>query len=51
MEHLCNLIHSLPDAGDIFAGDLARFRDRMCLREAGRCRVGIPTLELAMGGE
>lgn len=43
-------IRVLPDLEGSFAGDLARFRKRMCLREAGRCRVGIQTPELAIGG-
>jgi len=43
-------IRVLPDFEGSFAGDLMRFRKRMCLREAGRCRVGIQTPELAIGG-
>ncbi len=42
-------ISALPDVEGKFAADLARFRKRMYLREAGRCRVGIQTLELAVG--
>jgi ArsR family transcriptional regulator len=51
MEHLSYLIRSIPDEDALFAGDLARFRDRMCLREDGRCRVGIQSPELAAGTE
>lgn len=43
-------IRVLPDVEGSLAGDLARFRKRMRLREAGRCRVGIQTPELAVGG-
>jgi ArsR family transcriptional regulator len=43
-------IRVLPDIEGKFATDLARFRKRMCLREAGRCRVGIQTPELAVVG-
>lgn len=43
-------IRVVPDADGKFAADLARFRKRMGLREAGRCRVGIQTPELAVGG-
>jgi ArsR family transcriptional regulator len=32
---------TLPDQGKVFQTDLARFDERMCLREDGRCRVGI----------
>ena len=51
--HLTRLwaaIHAIPDANGEFAADLARFRKRMCLREDGRCRVGIQTPEFAVGG-
>jgi ArsR family transcriptional regulator len=51
MEHLAHLIRSIPDEGDVFTGDLARFHERMCLREDGRCRVGIQTPDLAVGAE
>lgn len=51
LEHLSHLIRSIPDEDGLFAGDLARFRHRMCLREGGRCRVGIQSRELAVGGE
>ena len=43
-------IRVIPDATGEFAADLARFRKRMGLREAGRCRVGIQTPELAVSG-
>lgn len=50
-ERLCDLVCSLPDRDNAFAGDLALFRDRMRLREDGRCRVGIQTPDLAAGAE
>ena len=42
-------VRVIPDANREFASDLARFRKRMALREAGRCRVGIQTPEFAIG--
>jgi len=48
MEHLSDLIRSIPDEDDVFSGDLARFRERIGLRADGRCRVGIQTSDLAM---
>lgn len=50
LTHLYATIRSLPDAEEIFAADLVRFEDRMALREAGRCRVGIQSTEFAVGG-
>jgi ArsR family transcriptional regulator len=41
-------IKLLPDTGREFAGDLARFRKRMRLRNRGRCRIGIQTPELSV---
>lgn len=49
MVHLSDLIRSIPDVGDLLASDFARYRDRMCLREDGRCRVGIQSPGLATG--
>lgn len=40
-------IRALPDAEKVFAADLVRFRERMRLRERGRCRVGIQSAEFA----
>lgn len=51
--HLSRLwatVRVIPDATGEFAADLARFQRRMRLREAGRCRVGIQTPELAVSG-
>ena len=50
--HLTRLwaaIRVITDTNGEFAADLARFRKRMCLREGGRCRVGIQTPEFAVG--
>lgn len=43
MAHLLEAIRALPDRSRIYAADLKRFRKRLCLREGGRCRVGIVT--------
>lgn len=51
LEPLYQMLEALPDNDGVFAADLARFRERMCLREGGRCRVGIQNPELAAGGE
>lgn len=40
-------IRALPDVDGTFSSDLRRFRERMRLRESGRCRVGIQTPSLA----
>ena len=32
---------ALPDPDQVYQADHARFKHRMCLREGGRCRVGI----------
>lgn len=40
-------IRALPDSDGTFAQDLRRFRERMCLRQSGRCRIGIQTPSLA----
>lgn len=41
------MLRALPDSDGLFARDLHNFRQRMCLREDGRCRVGIQTASLA----
>lgn len=43
---LFKLIASLPDDNEVHADDLARFNQRLCHREDGRCRVGVLTDEL-----
>lgn len=49
LRSLWRVVERLPDDG-LFAADLKRFRKRMRLRDGGRCRVGIQTPELAIGG-
>ena len=43
MKKLMATVCALPEPGQdkVFQADLARFEERMCLREGGRCRVGI----------
>lgn len=41
------MLRALPDSDGLFARDLQNFRQRMRLREDGRCRVGIQTASLA----
>lgn len=47
IKRLYAAILALPDSDGTFAADLRRFRERMRLRESGRCRVGIQTPSLA----
>ncbi len=51
LDRLHEALKALPDVDGCFARDAERFRQRMCLREGGRCRIGIQTPELAAGGE
>lgn len=46
LKKLYATIRALPDTDQIYQADRARFEERMCLREGGRCRVGIQTGEL-----
>lgn len=39
-------VQALPDTNGVYSSDLKRFRDRLCLREEGRCRTGILTDEI-----
>ncbi len=41
LETLYATVRALPDPDQAYQADLARFKERMCLREGGRCRVGI----------
>ncbi len=41
IKKLAATVCALPDQEQVFQADLARFEERMCLREGGRCRVGI----------
>lgn len=47
LELAYDMLRALPDDDGFFAHDLHNFRERMCLREAGRCRIGIQTPSLA----
>ena len=51
LDRVHEALKALPDVDGSFARDLENFRGRMCLREAGRCRIGIQTPELAAGSE
>lgn len=46
LKNLYATVCALPDPDGVFQADLARFEERMCLREGGRCRVGILSDEL-----
>ncbi len=50
LELAYDMLRALPDVDGLFAQDLRNFRERMCLREGGRCRVGIQTASLAAEG-
>jgi len=45
LESLYASVRALPDPGRIYSAELKRFRKRLCLRESGRCRVGIQSEE------
>ncbi|BBP02986.1 hypothetical protein TPL01_22300 [Sulfuriferula plumbiphila] len=51
LDRLFDMLKALPDSDSLFATDLANFQNRMCLREGGRCRLGIQTRTLAVEGE
>ena len=46
LETLYATVRALPDMDQVYQRDLARFAERMHLREGGRCRVGILSDEL-----
>ena len=46
LRRLYATIRALPDNQGVFAQDLGRFKERMRLRESGRCRIGIRTPSL-----
>lgn len=50
LRHLYATLRRLPDRKRLFAKDLKRFRERMRLRERGRCRLGIRAPEFATAG-
>lgn len=41
-----DLLRALPDSEGLFVRDLQNFHNRICLREDGRCRIGIQTASL-----
>jgi len=41
LEHLYATVQAFPDSNGIYDADLKRFRERLYLREGGRCQVGI----------
>jgi len=41
LEQLYATVQALPDTNEIYSADLKRFRERLCLREGGRCQIGI----------
>ena len=49
LEKLFETVRDLPDPDQVYAADRARFEQRMCLREDGRCRVGILSDDLKTG--
>ena len=51
LEPLYATVQALPDADGIYSEDLKRFRERLCLREGGRCQVGIQSEEFKAEAE
>ena len=51
LESLYATVHALPDPDEIYSADLKRFRARLCLREDGRCRIGIQSGEFKAEAE
>ncbi len=45
LELLYATVQALPDSNEIYSEDLKRFRKRLCLREGGRCQIGIQSEE------
>ena len=41
MAQLFFTVQALPDSDGIYSADLERFQERLCLREGGRCQIGI----------
>ena len=41
LEQLFTTVQALPDPNGIYRVDLERFNERLCLREEGRCQIGI----------
>ena len=51
LQQLHALVRVLPDPDDVYRTDLKHFKNRMALREDGRCRVGILSDKLKAGAE
>ena len=47
LELAYDMVRALPDSDGGLAQDLHNFQQRTCLREGGRCRVGIQTVALS----
>lgn len=41
LEQLFSTVRALPDPNGVYRADLERFNERLCLREEGRCQIGI----------
>lgn len=48
LDTLYATVRALPDSAQVYQADLACFKERMCLREGGRCRVGILSDDLKL---
>ena len=51
LEPLYATVQALPDPDGIYSADLKRFRERLCLREGGRCRIGIQSEKFKVEAE
>ncbi|HEB56366.1 MAG TPA: metalloregulator ArsR/SmtB family transcription factor [Gammaproteobacteria bacterium] len=51
LQQLYSLLRALPDPDNVYDTDLKHFRNRMALREDGRCRVGILSDNLKAGSQ
>ena len=49
LDRLYETVRELPDRDRVFAQDLKRFKARLCLREGGRCQLGIQAPAFAIG--
>ncbi|MFW7382231.1 MAG: ArsR/SmtB family transcription factor [Oligoflexus sp.] len=47
LQELFGVLNSLPDEKSVFTNDLDRFHQRMKLRRAGRCQLGIQAKHLS----
>lgn len=51
LQQLYTLVRALPDPDNGYDTDLKHFKNRMALREGGRCRVGILSDNLKAGSQ